>query len=188
MHNRENEDIIRTPFMDQLASSAHGIRLERFYSQPICTPTRSQTLTGRYQIHTGLQHGVLWKGQRNGLPPNETTAAEHLKRLGYSTHAIGKWVRAILAFAGLQIADLCVSSKHLGFSSMSMTPMRRGFDNFFGFWGGSEDHWWVETNRRRPIQAILTCILLPFQPPGRTMLGRRLISGMARSATVAIAW
>ena len=58
-HNADNEGIISTPHMDRLSSSAHGIRLERFYSQPICTPTRSQTLTGRYQIHTGLQHGVL---------------------------------------------------------------------------------------------------------------------------------
>ena len=113
MHNRENEDIIRTPFMDQLASSAHGIRLERFYSQPICTPTRSQTLTGRYQIHTGLQHGVLWKGQRNGLPPNETTAAEHLKRLGYSTHAIGKWVR------GFWLLQVCKSLTFVFLQSIS---------------------------------------------------------------------
>ena len=72
-HNAENEGIIRTPNMDRLSSSMHGIRLEKFYSQPICTPTRSQTLTGRYQIHTGLQHGVLWLGQENGLPTNETT-------------------------------------------------------------------------------------------------------------------
>lgn len=57
-HNAENEAVIRTPHMDRLSSSAHGVRLERFYSQPICTPTRSQTLTGRYQIHTGLQHGT----------------------------------------------------------------------------------------------------------------------------------
>ena len=113
-HNAENEGVIRTPNMDRLSSSAHGIRLERFYSQPICTPTRSQTLTGRYQIHTGLQHGVLvrpspcccpcmlellvivrvrgqWMGQENGLPLNETTAAEHLRKLGFTTHAIGKW-------------------------------------------------------------------------------------------------
>ena len=120
-HNAQNENIIRTPNMDRLSSSIHGIRLEKFYSQPICTPTRSQTLTGRMQIHTGLQHGVLWSTQPSGLPLNETTVAEHLGTLGYSTHAIGKW--------------------HVGHANLSMTPLRRGFETFFGFWGGSEDHW-----------------------------------------------
>ena len=32
-----------------------------------------------------------WMGQENGLPLNETTAAEHLRKLGFTTHAIGKW-------------------------------------------------------------------------------------------------
>lgn len=30
---------------------------------------------------------------------------------------------------------------HVGFANLSMTPLRRGFDSFLGFWGGSEDHW-----------------------------------------------
>ena len=29
---------------------------------------------------------------------------------------------------------------HLGHCNLSLTPMRRGFDSFLGFWGGSEDH------------------------------------------------
>jgi|EP01047_Picozoa_sp_COSAG01_P089738 arylsulfatase B len=76
--------------MDALATSPHGVHLERFYSQPICTPTRTQMLSGRYQIHTGMQHAVLWKQQVNGLPKNESTIAEYLRPLGYATHAIGK--------------------------------------------------------------------------------------------------
>ena len=83
---------VATPHMDALATSPHGVHLERFYSQPICTPTRTQMLSGRYQIHTGMQHGVLWKQQVNGLPKNETTIAEYLRPLGYATHAVGKWV------------------------------------------------------------------------------------------------
>ena len=34
-----------------------------------------------------------------------------------------------------------VRLRHVGFANLSMTPLRRGFDSFFGFWGGSEDHW-----------------------------------------------
>ena len=40
----------KTPVLDKLASD--GVKLERYYVQPICTPTRSQLLTGRYQVTT----------------------------------------------------------------------------------------------------------------------------------------
>lgn len=39
---------IKTPNLDKLAGD--GIRLENYYVQPICTPTRSQLLSGRYQV------------------------------------------------------------------------------------------------------------------------------------------
>lgn len=39
---------IKTPNLDKLASE--GVKLENYYVQPICTPTRSQLLSGRYQV------------------------------------------------------------------------------------------------------------------------------------------
>jgi len=39
---------IRTPNLDKLAIG--GVRLENYYVQPICSPTRSQLLSGRYQV------------------------------------------------------------------------------------------------------------------------------------------
>ncbi len=39
---------IRTPNLDKL--SGQGVRLESYYVQPICTPTRSQLMSGRYQV------------------------------------------------------------------------------------------------------------------------------------------
>ena len=39
---------IKTPHLDKLASE--GVRLENYYVQPICSPTRSQLLSGRYQV------------------------------------------------------------------------------------------------------------------------------------------
>ncbi|KAG7484525.1 hypothetical protein MATL_G00050420 [Megalops atlanticus] len=36
---------IRTPTLDKLA--AEGVKLENYYVQPICTPSRSQLITGR---------------------------------------------------------------------------------------------------------------------------------------------
>ena len=107
MHNALNENAIRTPHLDDLAQGAHGhgVLLESAYSQPICSPTRSQLLTGRYQIHTGLQHGVIWPAQPNGLPTNETTVAERLRAVGYTTAAVGKWHRESPAVCG----PACVS-------------------------------------------------------------------------------
>ena len=40
---------IQTPTLDKLASS--GVKLENYYVQPICTPSRSQLLSGRYQVN-----------------------------------------------------------------------------------------------------------------------------------------
>lgn len=37
-----------TPNLDKLASD--GVKLENYYVQPICSPSRSQLMTGRYQV------------------------------------------------------------------------------------------------------------------------------------------
>src|SRR4051794_34323081 len=48
---------IKTPHIDKLAAS--GARLESFYVQPVCSPTRAALLTGRYPMRHGLQVGVV---------------------------------------------------------------------------------------------------------------------------------
>ncbi|XP_027058114.1 arylsulfatase B-like isoform X2 [Pocillopora damicornis] len=110
---------IPTPNLDGLASS--GVILNNYYVQSICTPTRSAIMTGRYPIHTGMQHDVILASQPYGLGLNETLLPQYLKELGYATHAVGKW--------------------HLGFFKTDYTPTRRGFDTFFGYYCGKEDYW-----------------------------------------------
>eukprot|EP01084_Bolivina_argentea_P003681 6926_1 len=78
-----------TPNIDALHNS--GLTLNNYYTQHICTPTRSAIMSGMYPIHTGLQDKVLYATGPYGLPLNFTTLPQELKKVGYNTHMIGKW-------------------------------------------------------------------------------------------------
>ena len=104
--------ILRTPSLDKLARES--VRLSRFYVSPLCAPTRSSLLTGRYHLRTGVW-GVT--GGRETMRADEMTIAEALKGAGYRTGLVGKW--------------------HLG-EHYPCVPHSQGFDEFVGFRLG---HW-----------------------------------------------
>jgi arylsulfatase A-like enzyme len=104
---------IRTPNIDRLA--AEGMRLERFYVHPLCSPTRGALMTGRSPLTTGLLLPTEpWYS--SGLPVGEKLLPEYLKDAGYQTFAVGKW--------------------HLGPNRLRYHPQNRGFDHFYGHLGG----------------------------------------------------
>jgi len=109
---------INTPNIDKLARE--GTRLDQFYVQPVCSPTRSSLMTGRYPIRYGLQVGVIRPWAQHGLPLQERTLAQALKQAGYTTAICGKW--------------------HLGHLSSRYLPTARGFDHQYGHYNGALDY------------------------------------------------
>ncbi|MDP3072013.1 MAG: sulfatase-like hydrolase/transferase [Opitutaceae bacterium] len=71
----------RTPHIDRLA--ADGMRFERCFVQPLCTPTRVQLMTGIYNIRNYINFG--------NMDPEAETFAHHFRRAGYATGIAGKW-------------------------------------------------------------------------------------------------
>lgn len=77
---------IKTPNLDLLATNS--MRFNNFYVSPVCAPTRSSLLTGRYSLRTGVTDTY------NGgamMSNDETTLAEILKENNYQTGIFGKW-------------------------------------------------------------------------------------------------
>ena len=71
----------RTPTLDKLAAT--GMRFTHCYSQPLCTPTRVQLMTGLYNVRNYTSFG--------SMDPQALTFAHLLKRSGYATCMVGKW-------------------------------------------------------------------------------------------------
>ncbi len=70
-----------TPNVDALAKS--GIRFERAFAQPLCTPTRAQLMTGQYNLRNYTQFGEL--------DPRLQCFAQWFRAAGYRTGIFGKW-------------------------------------------------------------------------------------------------
>ena len=101
---------IQTPNIDRLAKE--GMRLERFYSLPVCTPTRSALMTGRDPIKLGMANAGIMPWNDGGVSIDEHFMPQSFKAAGYDTAMIGKW--------------------HLGHTIEQHTPNARGFDHFYG--------------------------------------------------------
>ncbi|MCB0630633.1 MAG: arylsulfatase [Saprospiraceae bacterium] len=77
---------IKTPNLDRLA--AESIRFTNFYVSPVCAPTRSSLMTGRYNIRTGVFDTYCGGAM---MAPDEVTMAEVFRDAGYATGQFGKW-------------------------------------------------------------------------------------------------
>jgi arylsulfatase B len=103
---------------------------------------RASLLTGRHVIHTGayttMQYEMHGHLVADHLDDRFTLLPTYLKRCcGYESHMVGKW--------------------HLGANAMSSLPTSRGFDSFFGFWYGGNDHFTHALNPSASIENGRTC-------------------------------
>ena len=101
---------IDTPSLDLLAEQ--GVQLNRFYTTPICSPTRAALMTGRDPIRLGVAYGVILPWDNIGVHPDEHFMPQSFQEAGYQTAMVGKW--------------------HLGHAQMTYHPNNRGFDHFYG--------------------------------------------------------
>ncbi|MEJ7693817.1 arylsulfatase [Daejeonella sp.] len=110
---------IKTPSIDQLAKD--GIVLNRYYTAPICSPTRAGLMTGRYPNRVGIRETTIPPWSDFGVDVSEQFLPQMLAEAGYKNRAmIGKW--------------------HLGHATLQYHPMRRGFTHFYGHLNGAIDY------------------------------------------------
>jgi arylsulfatase A-like enzyme len=107
---------IPTPNIDRIAKNG-VVFTEGYVTYAVCGPSRAGLITGRYQDRFGFGRNPLLapKDASMGLPLSEKTIADAVKPIGYTSKIIGKW--------------------HLG-AHESLHPLKRGFDEFYGFLSG----------------------------------------------------
>lgn len=107
---------LTTPNIDRIALNG-TVFTNGYVSYAVCGPSRAGLITGRYQDRFGFSRNPLFapKDSLQGLPLSEETMADALHKAGYQNMAVGKW--------------------HLG-AHQSQRPLKRGFDEFFGFLTG----------------------------------------------------
>jgi arylsulfatase A-like enzyme len=106
----------KTPNLDRLVRE--GVELDQHYVQPVCTPTRTALLSGRYPGRFGPH--ALAPSNLRAMPLGTVTLASAFRSTGYHTYQAGKW--------------------HLG-SRPEWGPTQYGFDHSYGTLTGAADPW-----------------------------------------------
>ncbi|MCO5286752.1 MAG: arylsulfatase [Chitinophagaceae bacterium] len=123
---------IRTPNIDKLAED--GIRFTQQYSSsPVCAPSRCMMLTGKHAGHAYVRSNYGKGGFTDDselgqfpLPENAFTIGHLFQNAGYVTGAIGKW--------------------GLGMANNSGSPLKQGFDYFYGYLDQKQAHNYYPTH------------------------------------------
>ena len=114
---------IQTPSIDLLAKRGVYFK-EGYVTSAVCSPSRAGLMTGINQVEFGYDNNLIevqpgFDKNYMGLPLSQKTIAERLQELGYVCGLVGKW--------------------HLG-KEPQFHPLKRGFDEFWGYTGGGHDY------------------------------------------------
>jgi len=116
---------IDTPNFDRLA--ANGLRYTNFHTTALCSPTRACVLTGRNHHRVGMGRitdlATGFPGYNSRIGPEHGFLSEMLVPHGYAAYAVGKW-------------HLTPDDEHHLAASRARWPLGRGFERFYGYFGG----------------------------------------------------
>ena len=107
------QKLIQTPNLDRMARE--GTRYTQAYcGTTVCAPSRASLMTGLHMGHSPIRANreIQPEGQMP-LPASTVTVAQILKSAGYATACIGKW--------------------GMGMFDTTGSPLKKGFDHFFGY-------------------------------------------------------
>jgi len=115
-------DTINTPNIDRICRN--GVKLNHnLAAAPLCTPSRTSLITGRYPVKVGYVARNLEDVRvtisttvKGGLPQEETTFAEVFKDNGYTNGYFGKWHLGV----------------HCDTKDFCHHPLENGFDYYYG--------------------------------------------------------
>jgi arylsulfatase A-like enzyme len=111
------QKLIQTPNLDRMASE--GTRYTQAYcGTTVCAPSRTSLMTGLHMGHSPVRanreiHPEVGGMGQMPLPAGTFTVAQLLKSAGYSTACVGKW--------------------GMGMFNTTGSPLKLGFDHFFGY-------------------------------------------------------
>lgn len=130
---------INMPTLQKLADN--GLTYTQWHTTALCSPTRSTFLTGRNHHLNGCacitEASDGFPGAQGRLPAECATIAQVLQDNGWSTYWLGK---------DHNVPEEDISSG----ASRKEWPMQKGFDRFYGFFGGETNNWYpdlIEDNR-----------------------------------------
>ena len=124
---------INMPTLQKLADG--GLRYSQWHTTALCSPSRSTFLTGRNH-HVNRCASIVegadgFPGAAGRLPAECATIGQVLQDTGYSTFWLGK--------------DHNVPTEDTGAGgSKSEWPLQKGFDRFYGFFGGETNNWYPD--------------------------------------------
>lgn len=120
--NDESEPWTVTPSLDKMAAEG-AILTQHYAAAPVCAPSRASLLSGLNQGHANVRNNQFDKALADNY-----TLANVLKKVGYTTAAIGKW--------GLQ-GDKRWDEHG---EKWPAAPLKRGFDYFYGYMKHRDGH------------------------------------------------